>query len=127
MSVLFYLISFLIALCGVLTVIIYMETCNNNLSVNEGFESSKEIPLELNPDYLNNNVIDKKPNFKLDAYCINLNNKIQNMNFIENTCSKEKYDSMNNTSTYSNSNHLSIKDFSITFQNLFKSFNLFSN
>lgn len=84
MSVLFYLISILIALCSILTIIIYMEHCNNYLSINEGFESSKEIPLELNPDYLNNNVINKKPNFKLNAYCINLENKIQNMTFIEN-------------------------------------------
>jgi len=46
MSVLFYLISFLIALCGILAIIIYMESCNNNLSINEGFESSpKDIPI----------------------------------------------------------------------------------
>jgi GR25 family glycosyltransferase involved in LPS biosynthesis len=45
MSVLFYLISILIALCGILTIIIYMENCNNNLSINEGFESSKDVPI----------------------------------------------------------------------------------
>ena len=37
MSILFYLISFLIALCSILAIILYMENYNNNLSINEGF------------------------------------------------------------------------------------------
>jgi GR25 family glycosyltransferase involved in LPS biosynthesis len=44
MSVLFYLISFLIALCGILAIILYMENCNS-LTITEGFESSKDIPI----------------------------------------------------------------------------------
>ena len=45
MSVLFYFISILIALCSILAIILYIESCNNNLFINEGFESSKDIPI----------------------------------------------------------------------------------
>ena len=57
--------------------------------------------------------------------CINNIIDFLNMDLIENTCSKEKYDSVNNTSIYNDSNNLSVKDFPIIFQNSFKSFNIF--
>jgi GR25 family glycosyltransferase involved in LPS biosynthesis len=47
MSVLFYLISILIAICGILAIVLYMENCDNinNLNTTERFESSKDIPI----------------------------------------------------------------------------------
>ena len=45
-------------------------------------KKSKLERLSLNPDYTGRRLIDIRPNFKLDAYCINLRNKHNNMLFI---------------------------------------------
>lgn len=42
----------------------------------------KNTLFEKNSDYTSRKLIDTKPNFKLNAYCINLKHKQHNMNFI---------------------------------------------
>ena len=59
--------------------------------------------------------------------CIDNIVNFSNMNDIEETCSKEKFDTINNELTNNSSNSVSIENFTITLKNLLISLDYFSN